>query len=249
MKQERKKALLDSIFFLTSYIAPNSADSKVLVQLTSEAGEKAGPPLELPLNVSAEQLQLLTNTLLSEVGLHQLFSSSYTYDVYAHPCSHNQTQLKKSSKSQTDDDDDDDENTPYAFFVNEEEIVDHLFNVIQNQKLETEAVVPVVYQPQVRGAGLVSLSVRLITYTFAHGLLCALISGRLQSPSHLSVQRYHSRYECILVRFESKYCSLYLFSFCPFSFPGHADNIVDAYFSPDGRCVSPRRLPPSLSWP
>ena len=48
-----------------------------------------------------------------------------------------------------DDDDDDDENTPYAFFINEEEIVDHLFNVIQNQKLETEAVVPVVYQPQV----------------------------------------------------------------------------------------------------
>ena len=45
------------------------ADRKVLVQLTSEGGEKAGPPLELPLNVTSEQLQLLTNTLLAEVRL------------------------------------------------------------------------------------------------------------------------------------------------------------------------------------
>ncbi|EDQ85577.1 uncharacterized protein MONBRDRAFT_34170 [Monosiga brevicollis MX1] len=127
----------------TAAAAP-SDQRRVLAQLKTEQGEAAGPPLELPIDVTPQQLQLLANSLLRH------------------------------------EDDDDNSKTPYAFFVNEEEIVETLQALLERQAHHAESIVSIVCQPQ------------------------AIFKVRGISQ-------------------------------CSATIPGHADNIVDAYFSPNGQ--------------
>jgi hypothetical protein len=43
----------------------NILPSSIISSLTNEAGERAGPPVEIPVSSTAKQLQLLVNSLLS----------------------------------------------------------------------------------------------------------------------------------------------------------------------------------------
>ncbi|XP_068220700.1 notchless protein homolog 1 [Palaemon carinicauda] len=78
----------------------------VLAQFASETGEVAGPPIELPLMLGREKLQLILNALLKQ-----------------------------------------EENTPYSFFVNENEVTDDLAGVLDESTSE-EKVMTILYQPQ-----------------------------------------------------------------------------------------------------
>jgi hypothetical protein len=55
-------------------------DRRILAQLRSEQGENLGGPLDLPHNITPEQLQLLCNKLLANVSgrLPHLFCSVYS---------------------------------------------------------------------------------------------------------------------------------------------------------------------------
>jgi ribosome assembly protein 4 len=44
---------------------PNTVQAK----FKSDTGEEVGSPLDLPLNINKEQLQLICNALLQEVGI------------------------------------------------------------------------------------------------------------------------------------------------------------------------------------
>jgi len=87
-------------------------DERIIAQFFSAEGVSAGPQIDLPLNTTQEQLQLLINDFLAN-----------------------------------------EEKLPYSFFVNEEEVVSSLENVLSalQAKKETtskEDVLRIVYQPQ-----------------------------------------------------------------------------------------------------
>lgn len=73
----------------------------------SDAGEEAGPPIDLPSGVTVDQLGLICNALLKN-----------------------------------------EEQTPYIFFVGDEEIIKSLDTTLDLRKIDTENVINIVYQPQ-----------------------------------------------------------------------------------------------------
>ena len=55
-------------FYITMDIDEHDVvEGSVLVQMCNEDGESTGPPLDVPLSVTAKQLQLLCNSLLENV--------------------------------------------------------------------------------------------------------------------------------------------------------------------------------------
>lgn len=79
----------------------------VQAHLISDTGEEAGPPIDLPANVTTEQLGLICNALLKN-----------------------------------------EEQTPYIFFVGDEEIKKTLNSTLNLAEVDTENVISIVYQPQ-----------------------------------------------------------------------------------------------------
>ena len=82
----------------------------VLVQFKSESGELLESPIDLPFNVTTENLQAICNAL-----------------------------IKKSE---------DDETTSYTFFVHDKEITSTLNGTLAGEKIESEKVLEIIYQPQ-----------------------------------------------------------------------------------------------------
>ncbi|XP_052872412.1 protein Notchless [Anopheles cruzii] len=76
-------------------------------RFVSDTGEEAGPPLDLPINVTKEQLELICNALLKN-----------------------------------------EEQTPYLFFVHDEEIKLTIQQTLDQKQLNVEDVLDIVYQPQ-----------------------------------------------------------------------------------------------------
>jgi len=82
----------------------------VLVQFKSETGELLASPLDIPFNVTTDNLQAICNAL-----------------------------IKKSE---------DEETTNYTFFVQEKEITSTLNGTLVGEKIESEKVLEIIYQPQ-----------------------------------------------------------------------------------------------------
>lgn len=80
----------------------------VIAQFRAEDGSVTGPPIDLPLDITPQQLKILLDSFLKS----------------------------------TDDD------TPYSFFVNDEEIVQTVDEVFTKQGLSTEVTLDIVYLPQ-----------------------------------------------------------------------------------------------------
>lgn len=85
-----------------------------------------GPPIDLPVGITTAQLTLICNALLQNVSLRFCLSYNLFTKIF-----HFQ-----------------EEQTPYLFFVNEEEVKQSLEKAIDIKKLDTEAVIDIVYQPQ-----------------------------------------------------------------------------------------------------
>ncbi|KAK9503559.1 hypothetical protein O3M35_010092 [Rhynocoris fuscipes] len=82
-------------------------EKRILARFKSDTGEELESLIDLPVNVTVDQLTNICNNLL------------------------NQNEL-----------------TPFTFFVNEQEVIKSLDNVVQIDKLNTESVVDIVYQQQ-----------------------------------------------------------------------------------------------------
>ncbi len=76
-----------------------------------------GPPLELPHDITPQQLQILCNKIVKDL---------------------NAMERKKNRAKEAMEDEEED--TPYAFFVNEQEVVDTLAEIVDQQKLTSEQV-------------------------------------------------------------------------------------------------------------
>eukprot|EP01135_Chromosphaera_perkinsii_P003492 Nk52_evm18s245 gene=Nk52_evmTU18s245 len=100
---------------------------RIIAQLQDESGAVAGPPLDLPLDVDTSQLNVVLNQLLKA-----------------------QREMKKGKNEGDGEDDevDDDEETPYSFYVNDEEIMSSVSDVVAKQAISTEQTLVIVYQPQ-----------------------------------------------------------------------------------------------------
>ncbi|XP_050532738.1 notchless protein homolog 1 [Daktulosphaira vitifoliae] len=81
--------------------------STVLARFKSEMGESIGDMMDLPRNITVNNLQLICNSLLKQ-----------------------------------------DETVPYAFFVNDKEIVKDLDECLDNIKISSEQVIDIIYQQQ-----------------------------------------------------------------------------------------------------
>ncbi|XP_058442832.1 protein Notchless [Malaya genurostris] len=79
----------------------------VQARFVSDTGETAGPPLDLPINVTKQQLKLILNSLLKN-----------------------------------------EEQTPFLFFINDDEIRDTIQQTLITKQLDTEDVLEIIYQPQ-----------------------------------------------------------------------------------------------------
>lgn len=79
----------------------------IQARFISDTGEEAGPPLDLPANVTVHQLNLICNAVLQN-----------------------------------------EEQNPFLFFVKEDEIKDCLDKTLDLNKIDTENVIDIVYQPQ-----------------------------------------------------------------------------------------------------
>lgn len=108
----------------------DSENSSVIVQLHSEIGEATGPPLDVPLSINPKQLQLICNSLLENVSLlFYVRISSFQFEIF----------IMKVFQ---------DEESPYAFYVNDSEILNTLDELVKSEKVSTEGTIKVVYQPQ-----------------------------------------------------------------------------------------------------
>lgn len=54
----------------------DSDDKRILAQFKSENGDVTGNAFDLPLNVTAEKLQLICNALLTNVSVNVLFAET-----------------------------------------------------------------------------------------------------------------------------------------------------------------------------
>jgi len=82
----------------------------VLVQFKSESGELLETPLDLPFNVTTDNLQAICNALIKKT--------------------------------------DDEEKTSYTFFVSDKEITTTLNGTLAGEKIDSEKVLEIIYQPQ-----------------------------------------------------------------------------------------------------
>ncbi|XP_029717781.1 protein Notchless [Aedes albopictus] len=79
----------------------------IQARFVSDVGVEAGPPLDLPVNVTKQQLELILNALLKN-----------------------------------------EEQTPYLFFINDDEVRDSIQQTLGTKQLDVENVLDIVYQPQ-----------------------------------------------------------------------------------------------------
>lgn len=99
----------------------------IQARFVSDSGEEAGPPIDLPVTVDVQQLELICNAILKNVSS---------------PTKHKCSLILLSFFSFQDN------QTPYLFFVNEEEIKKGLKETLDLKKLDIEKVLDIVYQPQ-----------------------------------------------------------------------------------------------------
>ena len=119
-------------------IAAPADDRKVVAVLQSESGQLAGPQLELPVNITPEQLTILCNSVVGNVRkmLICMFQTKFYELIFMPMALHGTLQ-------------EEDDAVPYRFFVNDEEITDNISAVVAHQGLLPEHVLHIVYQPQV----------------------------------------------------------------------------------------------------
>ncbi|XP_078483724.1 notchless protein homolog 1 [Ciona intestinalis] len=91
----------------TDIVMEDENRRSVLVQMCNEDKVATGPPLDVPLTVTAQQLQLLCNSILEN-----------------------------------------EEETPYAFYINETEILSDLQSIIEKENISTEGTIQIIYLPQ-----------------------------------------------------------------------------------------------------
>ncbi|KJE92636.1 NLE1 protein [Capsaspora owczarzaki ATCC 30864] len=102
-----KRVRVDGDADVASAIVPAAESAHVVAQFVAEDGSTTGPPLDLPLNVTPDQLRILLNSLL---------------------------------KAEDD--------TPYSFFVNEEEVTETVHSAFAKQGLSSEVALQILYVPQ-----------------------------------------------------------------------------------------------------
>ncbi len=103
----KKRGTSEAIVDASGESKTEGEHTTLIIQLTTEAGEATGSPLEIPKDITGEQLTTLVNSLLNN-----------------------------------------EEKVPYSFYLNEEEIVESLQDIVSKQETSIETVLNIMYRPQ-----------------------------------------------------------------------------------------------------
>mmetsp|Transcript_28842 Transcript_28842/g.52976 ORF Transcript_28842/g.52976 Transcript_28842/m.52976 type:complete len:504 (-) Transcript_28842:23-1534(-) len=101
-------------------------DANIIVQFKSSSGEGTGPQIELPHRASPQQLELLLNKLIKA----------------------DRAEKRKRGDDDEDDENDKDEQTPFAFFIGDQELMGEIGDFVREKGLSAESALEVVFQPR-----------------------------------------------------------------------------------------------------